>query len=936
MKRKLGAIFIILLGLYTLIGFLVVPVLIRHFGEAALKEKINESSKIEKVRFNPFALKLQVEGFATSDPEGAWAVAWDSVEVNLSGLTAVKWFPVFQRIAVDGVEIDVTQLAGVEKAPDVVESDAAEGGDWRDAIEGLNLMELPKLRIDLLEVSDGRANIVDETRAERYEQTIKPINFSLSNLTTVSEDSTTMHLAAETELGTRLSWEGGLTSQPLGSAGTFSLAGVRIDHLSPYYAEFIEFDVEHAVFGLEFDYVVNGSDVENLLVVDNGRIVLSDLVCEPRDEGAQILSIDELSVEGIQFGFPQMELSVERVGISDGNTLVRRNAEGAINLLSLLAEREAGDEPAVDDSQVVPTESSLPPLSYQVDLVELTNYTIQWEEDLSKDMASLAVVVPSFTLEGISSDLENPFTIQAESLIANQGKLSLGGTIVPATGALDLQLNLDDLDLGAVTQYSQEFGGLQLDSGVLSGAGRLTNDADSGIRFVGDIGLIDFSAKQATSSYAWKELAVDQLALTPSPFALSIDSVVLQEPSVSIRRLVSEELEVAEEVATETAEVPAAESEPSNVLIHSIQIASGRVLLVDETVEPNAEIEISELTTELKNLNLAESEIATLELSALFNEASLELSGELAPNAPKQATSLQIKLSSLSLPQFSAYTGQAVGRRVDKGNFNLESDWSIVNNQLTAKNKIVIDQLSFGESVESETAVRLPLDLAVTLLAGPSGVMDLSLPLSGDLSDPKVGIGQIVRTALVGIVTGAVSAPFKLLSGLVDSEADLSVVEFAAGASELSSDMVDRLNAMATALKERPALNLSIVPELTAGDTDALKLAQLRDEILESEAQGDLAIYAQRLRERYKELAKASGIAEAVIAEKIQQSPEILEGVLTGALALPKGLLDTLASERAKRIKQHLTTSHGLDEERLKVTEPDEVEEGTGLRFDLK
>jgi hypothetical protein len=93
LKRKLVTIFFILLGLYTFVGFLILPFLVQHFGEKALQQHVNEASQIEKVRFNPFAWKLQVEGVSAADAAGGWSIGWETAEVNLSVLTILKLYP---------------------------------------------------------------------------------------------------------------------------------------------------------------------------------------------------------------------------------------------------------------------------------------------------------------------------------------------------------------------------------------------------------------------------------------------------------------------------------------------------------------------------------------------------------------------------------------------------------------------------------------------------------------------------------------------------------------------------------------------------------------------------------------------------------------------------------------------------------------------------
>ena len=78
-------------------------------------------------------------------------------------------------------------------------------------------------------------------------------------------------------------------------------------------------------------------------------------------------------------------------------------------------------------------------------------------------------------------------------------------------------------------------------------------------------------------------------------------------------------------------------------------------------------------------------------------------------------------------------------------------------------------------------AVSLPLGLAVALLKDSDGVIDIDLPVEGDVNDPEFKIGGVVMQAIVGLITKVVSAPFRMLGGLIGVESE-DFGQFAKGA----------------------------------------------------------------------------------------------------------------------------------------------------------
>ncbi|MBK9965785.1 MAG: hypothetical protein IPP07_13085 [Holophagales bacterium] len=141
--------------------------------------------------------------------------------------------------------------------------------------------------------------------------------------------------------------------------------------------------------------------------------------------------------------------------------------------------------------------------------------------------------------------------------------------------------------------------------------------------------------------------------------------------------------------------------------------------------------------------------------------------------------------------------------------------------KLEAQNPILVDQFTFGEKVESPTATKLPVKLAVSLLKDPDGVIRLDVPVAGSIDDPKFRIGPIVWKIIGNVLKKAVLSPFALLGRIGGGGEELSFVDFAPGTSTLDVEATKRLDALATALGKRPTLKLDV-----EGKADAAKDAE--------------------------------------------------------------------------------------------------------------
>ena len=94
----------------------------------------------------------------------------------------------------------------------------------------------------------------------------------------------------------------------------------------------------------------------------------------------------------------------------------------------------------------------------------------------------------------------------------------------------------------------------------------------------------------------------------------------------------------------------------------------------------------------------------------------------------------------------------------------------IENRKLAAENNVRLDQLTFGEKVESPTATQLPVLLAVSLLKDRHGVIDIDLPISGSLDDPQFSVGGLIVRVIVNLLTKIITAPFSALASAFGSQ----------------------------------------------------------------------------------------------------------------------------------------------------------------------
>jgi hypothetical protein len=194
-------------------------------------------------------------------------------------------------------------------------------------------------------------------------------------------------------------------------------------------------------------------------------------------------------------------------------------------------------------------------------------------------------------------------------------------------------------------------------------------------------------------------------------------------------------------------------------------------------------------------------------------------------------------------------------------------DYHVAGGKLDAKNRLTLDQFTFGEKVNSPEALKLPVKLAVALLKDRHGVIDIDLPISGSLDDPQFKLGRLILKTLGNLIVKAVTAPFSLIAKAFGGGDEQSFVEFPGGLARLEGRAADKIKAVARALHERPGLSFEV-----EGQADPQKdPAGLRQEL-----------YERRLRgQKVKAIVEAGGAAPAAETVRVEadERPRLIESV---------------------------------------------------------
>ncbi|HNN29794.1 MAG TPA: DUF748 domain-containing protein, partial [Agitococcus sp.] len=332
------------------------------------------------------------------------------------------------------------------------------------------------------------------------------------------------------------------------------------------------------------------------------------------------------------------------------------------------------------------------------------------------------------------------------------------------------------------------------------------------------------------------------------------------------------------------------------------------------------------------------NKLATVQLNGRVDQyGKAVIKGQVNPFKPDQKTNIALKFDNVELTTLTPYSAKFAGYRIDKGKLSLDLNYQVANRQLVASNKVVLNQLTLGERVDSPDARNLPLRLAVAILKDSHGVIDLNIPITGSLDDPKFKVGPIIWQAVVNVVTKVATAPFRFLAGLVNGQDDIDNIPFDLANSQLNEQASTNVQKVADILQKKADLQIEVRGNFNQ-QQELAALQQAKFKQLWNSNYPNQAFTISLLEKLYSQQIGAEDLAQQKVltlkpsaeGQSLTTQTAIYQQTLIDKLVkaqpITEGDLRQLALERAKSIRNQLVEKYQIAANRIFILEPNALE----------
>jgi hypothetical protein len=527
---------LILVLLYTVLGFYVVPRLLRSGVHDFVSKNYHREVSLGDIRFNPYSLRLDVRDFSLPDADGKPMLAFQHLLVDLTVASIWHRGPDFEAILLE------QPFARVLIKPDGT----------------LNFSELAlppepnakpeppgtkpaRLFIKHFNLVAGNVAFEDLAHPSAFRTEIKPITFDLHDFATVGKEGGAYSLNGVSEAGERFSWSGSLNTYPLASRGKFEVRDLQAKTIWSYLRDSVQFELPSGAISIagEYDFTAATSPVGVGVTVHD--ITVTDLGVRPKGGADDYIKLTRLEVHETRADVAKRTIDVGNVRLAGAeiHAWAPGAAGSAVNLLEL-AGPNGGTAPAADSTTSPPTggPADAPPVSAGAPPagVSPTTGTTAVPRSANSNAAPAAtgtaggeapdasapawvVSVPDIAIDGVKVAAEDrqitpavpvqldelsvhvtgfttshstPVAVVMSTRINRGGKLEAKADLTPDLTGLKGEADLANLDLTVLQPYIGRQTAMTLRAGLLSSKLNIERAGDGHMAVAGEVDVARF------------------------------------------------------------------------------------------------------------------------------------------------------------------------------------------------------------------------------------------------------------------------------------------------------------------------------------------------------------------------------------------------------------------------------------------------------------
>jgi len=800
-------------AVYSLLGFVVVPRVIRWQMMSRLPELSHRQPGIGQVMVNPFRLTLTVSNLSLTEPDGRLFSSVERLHAD------VEWASLWRR------ELVLRELQAIRP---YVELKRMSNGIWNVAdlvstSPQTNGSAVPRVSIERIQVSEGQLALRDEAVPGVFSKRFSSLELVLDRFSTREAARATGHLAATGDSGETLTWAGTVGVGPLASLGEIRLEGFPLPRHGVYLQLATAGAMERGQLSFGGQYAVEAAPDGVEASVSGAFVRLRDVALSLPQASQPSIALGTLAVNDVAGSLREQAIRVGEVLVEDGTVSALRGSDGTVDLARAI-------RPEFVRESLEALAEAFAGWRVEISRIQSDRLGLAWRDSLVAGGSSeplLSATLDSLLIEGLSNQSNQPVSLRLSTRGSRGGTLqaTVEGTLLPPSASAEV--GLGQLHLAVAQPYLADFLNVRLQNGLVSGRLEASyNRVPAGplVSAQASVEVKDFLAFDLVSSrdfVKWDSLRITGIEAAWEPGTVRVGELALVSPATSFVLMTNGQLNVLSLLrrppVAPAPEVPASvPSTPSTmpdltVALDRLVVTNASLYAADQTVPGAFANTLERFSGQITGLTWPQASKAQVELEGFVGaRAPFRVEGWVTPDLKHPLIDMHVTTTNAELVPFTPYALKFAGHPLTEGRITADVRYQVDGRQVRGENRIQLDRLTLGSRQEPKPVLDLPFKLGVAILKDRDGRITLDIPVSGSLDDPQFGVGKVVWQGVRSLMVKAATAPFRLLGSIFgggeEAGLELQQVTFDPGSSQLTAEAIRRLERLVQALVNRPEI----------------------------------------------------------------------------------------------------------------------------------
>ncbi|MBW1742029.1 MAG: DUF748 domain-containing protein, partial [Deltaproteobacteria bacterium] len=375
--QKLVMAAVACLLVYTIVGFLILPPIVKSVLQKKLSENLQRQTVIEDVDMNPYALSCLVEGFVINNREGTGPfVSFDKLYMNVETMSLFKWALITKEIRLEQPYLNlIREEETLYNFSDLLEKNE-ESGSKKDVSEP---EEPVRFGFNNIQILNGSVDIWDKPKDKKHKMTDMNIQ-----IPTISNQPQRVDIFVEPLFEARLnetpvSLKGKTKpfNDTLETVFDVDLRDINVPHYLAYVPMEQKFKVLSGLLDvkLALSYIQQPDGPPAFWI--NGDLILKTTEVVDAEDNP-VLKLPRLHIAVAPTELFARKPHIAKISIESPEVNVVRDKEGNTNIQSMLPE-ERTEESAPE------TDTDEPSVSVNIDEIKLSSGKVFFSDASGKE-----------------------------------------------------------------------------------------------------------------------------------------------------------------------------------------------------------------------------------------------------------------------------------------------------------------------------------------------------------------------------------------------------------------------------------------------------------------------------------------------------------------------------------------------------------------------